>query len=136
MSQETKLDNLAFLIKFCKNALAKPLALMWNASLKQGRVPQRLKEAIIIPILKPGKKRTDPEAFRPVSLTSHLAKIFERVIKTAVQHHLESNNLLGSFQHGFRQQRSCLSQLLAYQDKILLNLESQFIAPFPPPNSK
>ena len=35
--------------------------------------------------------------------------------------HLEDNNLLCNNQHGFRQGRSCLTQLLAHFDDILCN---------------
>merc|ERR1712240_204010 len=82
-----KLDNKAAagpdgvpakLIKKCKYVLAKPFGILWNASMKQGRVPKVFKHAFVIPILKPGKKRTEPESYRPVSLTSHIIKIFER----------------------------------------------------------
>ena len=113
----------ALLFKKCKNALAGPLAKFWNLSLKKGKIPDRLKEAIVIPVPKPGKNRSDPESFRPVSLTSHITKIFERVIKEFIQNHLECNRLLGDFQHGFRQHKSCLTQLLIYQEEILKNLE-------------
>ena len=37
---------------------------------------------------------------------------------------MERNGLLGEFQHGFRSKKSCLTQLLDYQDKILRNLEA------------
>ena len=37
--------------------------------------------------------------------------------------HLEDNNLLPDSQHGFWARRSCLTQLLAYWDNILDNLE-------------
>ena len=48
-------------------------------SVKQDKIPDRLKEAIVIPVLKPGKNRSEPESFRPVQLTSHITEIFERV---------------------------------------------------------
>ena len=71
----------AIILKKAKHYMAKPLAMLWNASLQQGMVPRRLKHAVIIPLLKPGKKRTSPESYCPVSLTSHLVKIFERIMK-------------------------------------------------------
>ena len=45
-------------------------------------------------------------------------------MKEYIQSHLERNGLLGEFQHGFRSKKSCLTQLLDYQDKILRNLEA------------
>ena len=51
-----------------------------------------------------------------------MIKIFERVVKKQVVTHLEENNILSSTQHGFRQGRSCLTQLLHHYDNILQNL--------------
>lgn len=91
--------------------------------MQQGRLPRRLKEAVIIPIVKPGKPRSNPESYRPVLLTSHIIKLFERILKYLIQDCLENNEKFGNFQHGFRKRRSCLSQLLLYQDQMLRNLE-------------
>ena len=44
---------LAKLLKICKSVLAKPLGILWNASIRQGRIPKIFKHAFIIPILKP-----------------------------------------------------------------------------------
>ena len=40
-----------------------------------------------------------------------------------VQNHLEDNKLIGDFQHGFRQLRSCLSQLLNMNEYMIKYLE-------------
>ena len=60
-----------------------------------------------------------PANYRPVALTSHLVKLFERVVRKSIVVHLEDNNLLPDGQHGFRAKRSCLTQLLSYWDNIL-----------------
>ena len=38
--------------------------------------------------------------YRPVGLTSHIVKVFERVVRSALVKHLEGNNLLPNGQHG------------------------------------
>ena len=38
----------------------------------------------------------------------------ERILRDKIMDHLESNNLLSKHQHGFRSNRSCLTQLLEY----------------------
>ena len=85
-----------------------------------------MKEAITLPGLKPDSDRTKPESFRPISLTPHLSKIFGRVMKEKLQNHLEKNNLIGNFQHGFRAERSCLSQLLEFYEYVLQCMEEGF----------
>ena len=61
-------------------------------------------------------------SYRPVSLTSHIVKTFERVVKMYLQNHLEYNIKLNNAQHGFRERISCLSQLLEHYEYILKGL--------------
>ena len=113
----------AILLKHCRNALALPLYLIWRKSLDCGIIPQLLKTANIVPIHK-GKSRGDPANYRPVALTSHLIKLFEKILKKHMVAYMEENNLFNPGQHGFRLGRSCLSQLIAHYDHITRLLES------------
>ena len=54
----------------------------------------------------------NPQNYRPISLTSICCKMLERIIRDAVVEHLESRGLLTKDQHGFREKRSCVTQLL------------------------
>ena len=54
--------------------------------------------------------------YRPVSLTSVVVKIFERILKGNVVEFLERNEIINDTQHGFRKNRSCLTNLLEYMD--------------------
>ncbi len=56
-------------------------------------------------------------------MTSHLIKIFEKVIRKYIVAYIEENDLFNANQHGFRSGRSCLSQLLAHYDLITSLLE-------------
>ena len=112
----------AILLKKCKFSLADGLFLIYEKFLKEGNIPELLKKAFIIPVHK-GGSRGIPANFRPVSLTSHIMKTFERVIRQVLVNHLEVNGKLNPNQHGFRARRSCLSQLLEHQDRVLSILE-------------
>ena len=116
----------AILLKKCKENISIPLQIIFKKSLETGEIPDIMKLAHITPILKPGKLRTKPESYRPVSLTSHIMKTFERIIKKSLQNHLELTKQLNQNQHGFRSQRSCLTQLLAHYDEILKGIEEGF----------
>ena len=61
----------------------------------------------------------NPANYRPVSLTPHIIKVFERVIRSKMVEYLETNKLLNKNQHGFRKGRNCLSQLLDHYDELL-----------------
>ena len=108
----------AILLKCCKSELVKPLHKLWNLSLHEGYVPLQLKKSIITPIHKGGSK-ANPANYRPISLTSHLIKIFEKVMRNHLASHITENNLFNPNQHGFRSGHSCLSELLDHYDFIL-----------------
>ena len=73
--------------------------------------PNEWKNANVTPIHKKGD-RTDPSNYRPVSLTSQVCKVLESIIVDKITEHLTKNNLLNDAQHGFREGRSCLTNLL------------------------
>ena len=54
----------------------------------------------------------DPTNYRPISLTSIICKVLERIIYSHIISHLECNNFLNNAQFGFRQRRSADLQLL------------------------
>lgn len=73
-----------------------------NRMYTSGFVPEEWKNAVVVPIPKPGKPLDDPDGHRPISLTSCLAKAEERMINTRLKCHLEKNNYLPKHQAGFR----------------------------------
>ena len=112
----------ASLLKTCRKELRKPLYFLWKASLKQGLIPPDLLLVLVSPVHK-GGSRGSPKNYRPVALTSHLVKVFERVVRKAIVKHLEHHGLLPDGQHGFRSCRSTLTQLLSYWDNLLDEME-------------
>ena len=108
----------AVMLKKLKHVLAKPLLAIWRQSLDEGICPNQAKQSTITPLHK-GKSTAHAANYRPVTLTSHLVKIFEKVLRKHVVSHLEKNNLFNNTQHGFRAGRSCLSQLLSHYDNPL-----------------
>ena len=108
----------AFIFRTFAEELCRPIAKIWRRSLDAGKMPEGPIMAIIAPIYK-SEDRSEPVNYRPVSLTNHLTKIFERVLRKHLVVHLEIQELMNKNQHGFRSGRSCLSQLLVYYDSIL-----------------
>ena len=112
----------AILLKNCIDHLKYPIFKLWKTSFDKGITPKKLKTGLISPIFK-GGDRCKPENYRPVSLTSHITKIFEKIMAKAITNFFETNNLFNDEQHGFRSGRSCLSQLLAHHNSIIEGLE-------------
>ena len=114
-------DIPAIVLKNCKHAVCLPIKLIWEDSLQRGYIAKRYKDQTVTPVHKKSSK-AEPANYRPISLTSHVIKIFERIIRNDLVTHLEHQNLLCRNQHGFRRGRSCLTQLLLHIDIILHNL--------------
>ncbi|CAL4081788.1 unnamed protein product, partial [Meganyctiphanes norvegica] len=111
----------AILLKNIKKSIALPLKIILRKSLDEGKIPNTFKLAYVTPIHKGGSK-LKPEQYRPVSLTSHVMKIFERVIKRNIMEHLKEQNLIHPGQHGFVPGRSTQTQLLQHYNDIFETL--------------
>ncbi|GFY22055.1 RNA-directed DNA polymerase from mobile element jockey [Trichonephila clavipes] len=77
------------------NSLANILFL-FNRVWKEHCFPSSWREAIVIPILKPGKVATDPLSYRPIALTSCFCKTFERMVNTRLVYVLETEKYFSS----------------------------------------
>ena len=108
----------AWTLRECREQLVEPIWYVINSSLKEGRVPKQWKRANIVPIYKGGKK-TEPQNYRPVSLTSVVGKICEIVIKEKWVEYLEKNKIINDCQFGFRQERSCVTSLLSFYTRVI-----------------
>ena len=106
-----------------KKPKSQTLKNIFQHSMDNGKIPEILKLGFICPILKPNSSREKAASWRPVSLTSHIVKTFERVLRRQLVNHIELNNLMDQNQHGSRGGKSCLSQLLEHHDEILRKLE-------------
>src|SRR5688572_2021749 len=87
---------------------------IWNT----GTIPAAWKHAVVLPVHKASKPKEEPTSYRPISLTSCLCKVLEKLATNRLTHYLESNHLLANCQTGFRKNRSTLDQILKLQDTI------------------
>ena len=107
-----------FLIE-TREEIVEPLKLILRKSIDNTEIPDIYKLAHITPIHKGGKKcKFMPENYRPVSLTSHIMKIYERIIAKNIIEHLTKNHMFNKNQHGFVPGKSTQTQLLAYYKDI------------------
>ena len=102
-------------LKMCADSLAVPLTKLFTKSLETGKVPTSWKEAKVTPIFKKGNKKQGCN-YRPVSLTSVVCKLLERLIRTRIMNHLDVSDLRRN-QYGFRAKRSTTLQLLRVLDQ-------------------
>ena len=100
-----------------KELLLKPLTKIFRDSVNSGKVPLDFKTANVTPIFKKGDKSLASN-YRPISLTSIVGKILESLIRDKIVEHLDKHRLINDSQHGFRKNRSCLTNLLQFYNKI------------------
>ena len=115
------------LLQKCSSVLAGPLRLLWTKSLREGTVPESLKFGLVTAIFKSGDK-SDPKNYRPITMSSHISKVFERVIIKRLTAYLDKLGIFNEGQHGFRSGRSTTSQLLEHIQKIVHILEEDITA--------
>ena len=85
---------------------------IFNLSQISHSFPSMWKTSSILPIHKMGKPLDSPASFRPISLTSFVSKLFERIILSCLLFFLESKSILSPRLAGFRPGRSTLDQIL------------------------
>ena len=101
----------------CAEELCKPLFLIYDCSLKSGKVPSEWKKANVSAIFKKGSKEMAGN-YRPISLTSHVCKVLEALLRDTIVEHLQIHKLINASQHGFVKGRSCLTNLLEFLEDV------------------
>ena len=79
--------------------------------MKSIKIPKQWKIARVSAIHKMGNRKLASN-YRPMSITSIVCRVLERIIRNFMVEFLVSNNLLSDFQYGFAKGRSTTLQLL------------------------
>ena len=101
-----------FLLKLTAEYISVPLSQLFNKSILSATLPSDWISANIVPIHKRKfKDKHLPENYHPISLTSIVMKVLERIIHRQLVSALESHQLLSSSQYGFRARLSTVTLL-------------------------
>ena len=100
-----------YILKNLATTLAKPLTILFNISLTEENLPNIWKKGIITALFKKGSRNTAAN-YRPISLTSIICKLLERIITETIIKHLKENLIYDKRQHGFTSKRSTVTNLL------------------------
>ncbi len=85
-----------------------------------------LKHTKVTPLYKSGDK-TDCDNYRPISVTSAVAKIFEKLVSRQLNNFLEFHQIVSTNQSGFRTQHSTETALLYSVNQCLVNMDQDLI---------
>ncbi|GBN59803.1 putative RNA-directed DNA polymerase from transposon X-element [Araneus ventricosus] len=114
-------DNISYaMIKHLTIESQKSLLHLYNRIWKEHYFPTIWQQAIVIPLLKPGKDPTNPSNYRPIALTCCLCKLLEKIVNRRLIYFLEIHNFIHPSQSGFRRGRSTVDNLLALETDIRL----------------
>ena len=99
------------------------MAHIFNVSINNGILPNKLKVARVSPIYKEGDKK-ERGNYRPISVLSNVAKLFEKLVYIQLINYLNANKILNPCQSGFRQNHSTMSSLIS---NTLVNMDAGLI---------
>ena len=126
-------DNISYsMIKHCHDTMKNLILKTFNRIFITQTFPTKWKTAIIVAIAKPGKDQSNPQSYRPISLTNCLCKLLEKIINVRLIWFLEYNNLITNLQSGFRSNRSTTDNIIQLETAIQKSLHNKqhFIAVF------
>ena len=109
-----ELDN--FCIKISAEVIAQPLHHIITLSILQSRFPSSWKYSKVIPLHKKECK-LERKNYRPVAILSPLSKILEKIVYEQIYEYFTKNKIFHPNLHGYRQNRSTQTALLAMYDR-------------------
>jgi len=115
-----------WLLKENLSMLAPSITGIINMSLTTTTFPDRMKTAIVRPLLK--KSTLDPEQFsnyRPVSNLSFLSKVLERIVSARITKHMATHDLHEPTQSAYRQYHGTETTLVRVMNDILCALDNK-----------
>ena len=105
-----------------------------NITMETGQLPKDWKTAVLIPLMKKNKAKSDHPATKPTSLTSYIyiGTLVERIIIERLNWWLEHNNIITTCQAGFRSSYTTEDQLNILKQEIQngLQMNKDMIAVF------
>ena len=94
------------MLKLLHTSIVHPLVIIFNKSLTEGKFPDLMKLADIVPIHKANEKYLTTN-YRPISLLITVSKLLEKVMYKRTYNFFTQTDQLYQSQYGFRAQHSC-----------------------------
>ena len=108
------------LLRELREEIAPIIQIIFDRSLKTGKLSADWMKANVMPVFKKGDKSLAAN-YRPISLTCILCKVLEHILASNIVKHLDGQGILYDLQHGFREKRSCETQLIMLIEDLARN---------------
>ena len=116
------LDNVhPKLLKAARDIVSKPLTHIFNLTISQGIIPQKLKDSRVLPIFKGSGSKDNPGNYRPISIISVCGKLLEKIIHNQIIQVI-GDKCLYKFQYGFQRGLGTSDAIRELVDDLLFNL--------------
>jgi len=89
-------------------------------------LPTSWRHSIVVPVHKPTKPAHLPSSYRPISLTSAVCKLMEKIIVSRLKWFLEYYKLLDMSQSGFKNRRRITDHILRLRDTVQKSLANRY----------
>jgi hypothetical protein len=107
IGKATGLDGISpFLLSSLSTELSKHVTIMVNQMLIKSIYPKELKITRVMPNFKEGSTQ-DVKNYRPISITTALDKVVEKIIQEQLNDYLQQEKILDMYQFGFKRNRGC-----------------------------
>lgn len=100
------------------------LKYVFNLSIKNGLFPSELKKAVVVPIFKSSDSKL-MNNYRPISLLSSVAKVFETLVKNQLVDYFSRNNIFSPNQFGFMQGKNTDLAIERHITEIITNVDER-----------
>ena len=111
------------ILKNISHSILKPLTKMFNLSLHMGELPSIWKISHITPVYKNKGSAQEVNNYRPISITSVICKILEKIIFKHMYNYLVYKNIIYKYQSGFQPCDSTTNQLVEIYNTVISNLD-------------
>ena len=115
-------------INIWKRHLNNVLPVKINSSLEYGCYPGSFKIALITMLHKTGKRKKKALSHRPLSLTSCMGKILEKLLTNRIKSWAENHNIFNLQQNDFRKNRCMNDNLFKPTQSVRQNFNKSMIS--------
>ena len=112
------------LLKELRDEIAPIIKIIFEKSLQTGKLPFDWVTPNVMPVFKKGDKSSAAN-YRPISLTCIFCKVLEHILASNIVKHLDAQGIMYDLQHGFREKRSCETQLVMMIEDLARNANAR-----------